>query len=103
MLNFVIVGHDTTAMTLSWFVYMICSHPNVVDKIHEELCAFEKEREKEEEEANFNHYVGISFLEDTLSNFSHRVENFSKHLAYEFLLKLQYLHATILETLRLYL
>ncbi|KAH8952949.1 hypothetical protein BDL97_09G111900 [Sphagnum fallax] len=88
MLNFVIGGRDTTAVTLSWFVYMICSHPDVADKIHEELCAFEKEREKEEEEANFNHYVGISFLEDTLSNFSHRVEKFSEHLAYESLLKL---------------
>jgi len=103
MLNFVIVGRDTTAVTLSWFVYMICFHPNVVNKIHEELCAFEKERKTEEEEANFNHYVGISFLEDTLSNFSHRVEKFSKHLAYESLLKMQYLHVAILETLRLYL
>ncbi|CAK9237866.1 unnamed protein product [Sphagnum troendelagicum] len=46
MLNFVIAGRDTTAVTLSWFVYMICSHPDVADKIHEELCAFEKEREK---------------------------------------------------------
>jgi cytochrome P450 len=88
MLNFVIGGRDTTTVTLSWFVYIICSHPDVADKIHEELCAFEKEREKEEEEANFNHYVGISFLEDTLSNFSHRVEKFSEHLAYESLLKL---------------
>jgi len=40
---------------------MICSHPDVADKIHEELCAFEKEREKEEE-ANFNHSVGVVFL-----------------------------------------
>ncbi len=80
---------------------MICSHPDVADKIHEELCAFEKEREKEEE-ANFNHSVGVSFPEDTLSNFSHRVAKFSQHLTYESLLKLQYLHAAILETLRLY-
>jgi cytochrome P450 len=101
MLNFVIAGRDTTAVTLSWFVYMICSHPDVADKIHEELCTFEKEREKEEE-ANFNHSVGISFPEDTLSNFSHRVAKFSQHLTYESLLKLQYLHAAILETLRLY-
>jgi cytochrome P450 len=101
MLNFVIAGRDTTAVTLSWFVYMICSHPDVADKIHEELCAFEKEREKEEQ-ANFNHSVGISFPEDTLSNFSHRVAKFSQHLIYESLLKLQYLHAAILETLRLY-
>ncbi|CAM6059923.1 unnamed protein product [Sphagnum tenellum] len=101
MLNFVIAGRDTTAVTLSWFVYMICSHPDVADKIHEELCAFEKEREKEEQ-ANFNHSVGISLSEDTLSNFSHRVAKFSQHLTYESLLKLQYLHAAILETLRLY-
>ncbi len=88
MLNFVIASHDTTVVTLSWFVYMICFHPDVVDKIHEELYAFEKEREKEEEEANFNQYVGISFPKNTLSNFSHRVEKFSEHLAYESLLKL---------------
>jgi cytochrome P450 len=103
MLIFVIVGRDTTAVTLYWFVYMFCSHPDVADKIHEKFCAFEKEREKEKQQANFNHYVGISFPEDTFSNFSHRVAKFSQHLTYESLLKLQYLHAAILETLRLYL
>jgi cytochrome P450 len=46
MLNFVIASRDTTVVTLSWFVYMICFHPDVVDKIHEKLCALKKRGKK---------------------------------------------------------
>jgi hypothetical protein len=37
ILNFIIAGRDTTAATLSWFFYMMTCHPEVGDKIVEEL------------------------------------------------------------------
>lgn len=37
ILNFIIAGRDTTAVTLSWFFYMMTCHPEVADKIVEEL------------------------------------------------------------------
>ena len=37
ILNFIIAGRDTTAATLSWFFYMMTCHPDVGDKIVEEL------------------------------------------------------------------
>ena len=43
ILNFVIAGRDTTAATLSWFFYMMTCHPEVGDKIMEELRAVTQE------------------------------------------------------------
>jgi cytochrome P450 len=37
ILNFIIAGRDTTAVTLSWFFYMMICHPEVAHKIVEEL------------------------------------------------------------------
>ncbi|KAK1283283.1 hypothetical protein QJS10_CPB21g00591 [Acorus calamus] len=33
VLNFVIAGRDTTAATISWFTYMVMTHPRVADKL----------------------------------------------------------------------
>ncbi|PIA49821.1 hypothetical protein AQUCO_01300515v1, partial [Aquilegia coerulea] len=32
VLNFIIAGKDTTATTLSWFLYMLCKHPHIQEK-----------------------------------------------------------------------
>ncbi|KAA8515955.1 hypothetical protein F0562_019134 [Nyssa sinensis] len=32
ILNFIIAGKDTTATTLSWFIYMLCKHPVIQEK-----------------------------------------------------------------------
>nr|DAD21291.1 TPA_asm: hypothetical protein HUJ06_022754 [Nelumbo nucifera] len=48
VLNFVIAGRDTTATTISWFIYMIMTHPHVAAKLYSELKAFEEDRAKEE-------------------------------------------------------
>lgn len=37
ILNFIIAGRDTTAVTLSWFFYMLGSHPEVVSNVVDEL------------------------------------------------------------------
>ena len=32
ILNFIIAGKDTTATTLSWFLYLLCKHPSIQKK-----------------------------------------------------------------------
>ncbi|PKU59801.1 Cytochrome P450 704C1 [Dendrobium catenatum] len=36
-LNFVIAGKDTTAGTLSWFIYLLCKHPYMQEEIFQEV------------------------------------------------------------------
>lgn len=102
MLNFVLAGRDTTAVTLSWFVYMMILHPEVAQKIHEELQHAYNEHEEvtgEEEEAAAAAAEVSSFCEQ---KFHSRLLTFSQRLTYDSLMNLHYLHASLLETLRLY-
>ncbi|EFJ30321.1 hypothetical protein SELMODRAFT_5479, partial [Selaginella moellendorffii] len=62
---------DTTASTLSYFTYMIASHPDCATKIYQELHDFED-----------------------------KIQGFTQLLTYELLAKLVYLHAALMETLR---
>lgn len=78
ILNFLIAGKDTTAGTLSWFIYMLCKHPSVQEKIAREV----EESVRNDEPANFAEFAG-SLTDAALD-------------------KMQYLHATLTETLRLY-
>ncbi|KAJ3673809.1 hypothetical protein LUZ60_005801 [Juncus effusus] len=96
VLNFVIAGRDTTATTLSWFTYMIMTHPSVADKIYIELKNFEEERAKEEG------LQLVSYDVNDLKSFEDRIEQFASLLNYDSLGKLVYLHSCITETLRLY-
>jgi cytochrome P450 len=111
MLNFVIAGRDTTAVTLSWFVYMMIQHPEVAEKIEQELmCTFEKSEKEDKSESAAPVIMNSkkSGLDDDDSkasdeaSFSLRVAEYSQLLTYDSLLNLQYLYAAILETLRLY-
>eukprot|EP01018_Ginkgo_biloba_P016139 Gb_31690 [translate_table: standard] len=76
ILNFIIAGKDTTALTLSWFMYMLCKHPDIQEKIAQET---------------------KSSVEETES-----MNDFAQNLTQEVLDKMHYLHATLSETLRLY-
>lgn len=78
ILNFVIAGKDTTAATLSWFIYVLCKHPTVQEKVAKEI----REVSKVEEVKSF--------------------ADFSATIDEEALEKMNYLHAAITETLRLY-
>jgi cytochrome P450 len=78
ILNFVIAGKDTTATALSWFIYMLCKHPAVQNKIAQEV----REATKVKEITNF--------------------AEFAASINDEALEKMNYLHAAITETLRLY-
>lgn len=78
ILNFVIAGRDTTAGTLSWFFYMLCKHPNVQEKVAQEV----REATKIKGEVTIDEFVA-SLTEEALN-------------------EMQYLHASLTETLRLY-
>ncbi|CAN1236631.1 Cytochrome P450 704C1 [Linum grandiflorum] len=78
ILNFMIAGKDTSAGTLSWFFYMMCKHPDVQDKVCEEIMEATERKE----------FDGF--------------REFAESISEEALEKMQYLHAAITETLRLY-
>lgn len=78
VLNFVIAGRDTTAGTLSWFFYMLCKHPDIQEKVAQEV----KEATKIKGEVT--------------------MDEFAKCLSEEALNSMHYLHAALTETLRLY-
>ncbi|CAN6480322.1 unnamed protein product [Victoria cruziana] len=77
ILSFMLAGRDTTSVTLSWFLYMICKHPSVERKILEEIS-------------------------DTMNIEDGSIEKFSESLTNTVLNGMHYLHAALSETLRLY-
>ncbi|VAH17066.1 unnamed protein product [Triticum turgidum subsp. durum] len=78
IMNIVIAGKDTTAGALAWFLYMMCKHPEVQERISEEA----------REAADAGEAASI--------------DDFSQSLTDEALNKMHYLHAALTETLRLY-
>ncbi|KAI3444663.1 hypothetical protein Pfo_001328 [Paulownia fortunei] len=79
ILSFMIAGKDTTANTLSWFIYILCKNPLIQEKIAQEVG---KVISSPQSEASFS--------------------NFVESITYEALEEMHYLHATLTETLRLY-
>ena len=79
ILNFVIAGRDSTAGTLVWFLYVLCSNEAVQDRIAEEVRAATMGGDRD---------VGAQELAASLTE--------------DAIGKMQYLHAALTETLRLY-
>ncbi|KAF7820847.1 cytochrome P450 704C1-like [Senna tora] len=79
ILSFIIAGKDTTATTLSWFLYILCKHHDVQEKIVEEV-----------EEAT-----------KKMAGFSN-VEELAGSITEEALENMPYLTAALTETLRIY-
>lgn len=77
-LSFIIAGKDTSANTLSWFFYMLCKHPLVQEKVAQEV------RDATDADGSFS------------------IDEFPDKLTEAALDKMQYLHAALTETLRLY-
>ncbi|XP_039168217.1 cytochrome P450 704C1-like [Eucalyptus grandis] len=79
ILNFMIAGKDTSANTLSWFLYMLCKNPLVQQKIVDEI----------------KEVIGDQASEANPDEFVERIAD-------PVLGQMHYLHATLTETLRLY-
>ncbi|KAL3536920.1 hypothetical protein ACH5RR_000286 [Cinchona calisaya] len=78
ILNFIMAGKDTTAITLSWFIYILCKHPEVQEKVAQEI-----------KEETGNHEITD-------------IAEFTAKLGEEALEKMHYLHAALTETVRIY-
>lgn len=105
ILNFVIAGRDTTAVTLCWFFYMMTRHPEVAHKIADELATVvtqqrgaqpqPQQQPPSKKSQTQNGGVGELPTPEAIAEFAER-------LTYEVLGKLQYLQAALSETLRLH-
>lgn len=78
ILSFMVAGKDTTANTLSWFIYILCKNPMIQENVFQEV------------------------REICTRNESATVTEFVERITDEALEGMHYLHATITETLRLY-
>ncbi|KAL2892373.1 hypothetical protein RDABS01_008282 [Bienertia sinuspersici] len=78
ILNFMIAGKDSSANTMSWFIYMLCKNPLIQEKIFQEVKDYIGELEDE---------IGVDYFVDRISD--------------EALEQMHYLHAALTETLRL--
>ncbi|KAL6127034.1 hypothetical protein ACLB2K_075079 [Fragaria x ananassa] len=76
--SFIAAGKDTTTSALSWFIYMMCKHLDIQEKIAQEV------------------------REATGLNITSSAAEVAANLTEEALSKMQYLHAVLYETLRLY-
>ncbi|KAL6004732.1 hypothetical protein ACLOJK_005287 [Asimina triloba] len=79
LLSLVVAGRDTTANTLSWFIYMMCKNPLIQEKIAQQVI---RETIEGGDDGNAEDFVGK--LSDSKLG------------------KMHYLHAALTETLRLY-
>lgn len=79
ILNILIAGRDTTAITLAWFFYMLCKHPSLQERIARE--------------------VEVATRADSSST---DMAGFTSKLTEEALNKMHFLYAALTETLRLY-
>ncbi|CAL2264701.1 unnamed protein product [Prunus armeniaca] len=78
VISLIAVGKDTTASTLTWFIYMLCKHPHIQEKISQEV----------REAKNLKDNSSIDELSDNLTEVA--------------LEKMQHLLAVLNETTRLY-
>lgn len=80
ILNIIIAGRDTTAITLSWFFYMLCKHSSLQDQLAREV----------EDSTGADHCC------------TDMTAGFTSTLTEAALSKMQFLHAALTETLRLH-
>lgn len=94
IINFVIAGRDTTSLALSWFLFVIGQQPEVQGKLLQEL----DETWQKSENYNLHH----SKKKDRQCCCKECIKHYASSLDYESLASMQYLHAVLCETLRLY-
>ncbi|KAK3194971.1 hypothetical protein Dsin_026281 [Dipteronia sinensis] len=82
ILNFMLAGKDSSAGTLSWFLYMLCKNPLIQEKLVQEVRDV------------------FDTIDQDCANIT--IDDFVTNLTDEKLEQMHYLHAALTETLRLY-
>ncbi|KAI7737905.1 hypothetical protein M8C21_032169, partial [Ambrosia artemisiifolia] len=80
IMNYVLAGKDPIAATMTWFIYMLCKHPQIQDKVAKDIIQ------------------ATGGMKEEITN----VADFEARVNEEALEKMQYLQATLAETIRLY-
>ncbi|KAH7387630.1 hypothetical protein KP509_16G033600 [Ceratopteris richardii] len=101
IINFIIAGRDTTALTLTWLFSMLCKHPMVVKNILKEVSSVLGEQTVKPAQncAEVDGPLQTSRIE-SIDNCDET--EFANLLTYQALNRMSYLHACITEALRLY-
>eukprot|EP00850_Spirogloea_muscicola_P008210 SM000043S15838 [mRNA] locus=s43:454314:457422:- [translate_table: standard] len=99
--NFILAGRDTSSVALSWFFWLLTKHPEVEQKIFEEISSVLETRSRQSSQtaavaAGGAEIAPQSSQENTLKTLED--ETFS----FEELKSMNYLHAALSEALRLY-
>lgn len=104
VVNFIIAGRDTTALTLSWLFSLLCKSPRVVDIIVTEADNIIKDLKEagENSYSQCNGVMGNGFHGSEKSSIQKDMYEFAHLLNYQALNRMHYLHAAITEALRLY-
>ncbi|KAJ7528430.1 hypothetical protein O6H91_15G003300 [Diphasiastrum complanatum] len=102
VINFIIAGRDTTALTLSWFFSLLCKHPHVVEKILSEVAEVLGENASEHNGESETDKISEHKLHGQERGLGDDIVQFAQMLNYQTLNKMHYLHAALTETLRLY-
>ncbi|KAH0709595.1 hypothetical protein KY284_011022, partial [Solanum tuberosum] len=76
LVNFMGVGKDKTGTTLAWFIWSLCKHPQVQEK------------------------VALEIKDATKSNIGTTISDFASHLNEEAMDKMHYLQAVLSETFK---
>lgn len=63
--TFLAAGHETTATTLTWFLFYVGHHPHVMQKIQQEIDALYED--KEDEELSLTDLRELKYLEATIN------------------------------------
>ncbi|KAL2635094.1 hypothetical protein R1flu_006573 [Riccia fluitans] len=115
VLNFVIAGRDTTAVTLAWMTYQLAENKSICDCVYQELRAFHESKmgsefrrwSWEDEWEQLQNQLGREDAQRRkselfLQTMQRQFLEFTKLVSYESIKELNYLQAVINETLRLF-
>ena len=89
-MNMIIAGRDTTRLLLSWFIYELSNHPEVEEKVRDEISLFYKKYDKLTYSNIQNHFGEKKEEEENHKRSKKKESNF------------KYLECCLLETLRLH-
>lgn len=93
VMNFMIAGRDTTACALSWTMYELAKHPDVTERIIEEVNRVCNDSSSHETKERTGKNANTSGRPRSFSDLEHSFENISN---------LTYTHAVVMEVLRLH-